>query len=41
MRNRMIHGYFTVDYSIVWKIIKEDLPELKEKLEEILKGEDQ
>ena len=41
MRNRMIHGYFAVDYRIVWKIIKEDLPELKEKLEEILKDEDQ
>jgi uncharacterized protein with HEPN domain len=33
MRNRMIHDYFTVDYRIVWKIIKEDLPALKEKLE--------
>jgi uncharacterized protein with HEPN domain len=39
MRNRMIHGYFTIDYRIVWKIIKEDLPELKEQLEQILKKE--
>lgn len=39
MRNRMIHGYFTIDYRIVWKIIKEDLPELKEQLEQTLKKE--
>jgi uncharacterized protein with HEPN domain len=35
----MIHGYFTIDYRIVWEIIKEDLPELKEQLEQILKKE--
>jgi uncharacterized protein with HEPN domain len=39
MRNKMIHGYFTIDHRIVWKIIKEDLPELKEQLEQILKKE--
>ena len=32
-RNRLIHEYFGVDYSIVWDIIKNDLPKLIEQLE--------
>jgi Uncharacterized conserved protein len=36
LRNRLIHGYFVVDYSIVWDIIKNDLPILQERLKEIL-----
>jgi len=39
MRNRMIHGYFTIDYCIVWEIVKQNLPSLKKDLEEILKKE--
>jgi uncharacterized protein with HEPN domain len=26
MRNRLIHGYFDVNYDIVWNTIKNDLP---------------
>ena len=29
LRNRLIHGYFVVDYEIIWEIIKNELPELK------------
>ena len=29
MRVRLIHEYFGVDLEIVWKTIKEDLPEIK------------
>ncbi len=36
MRNRLIHGYFVVDYTIVWEIIKNELPDLKEKVKTIL-----
>ena len=36
MRNVFVHEYFGVDSSIVWEIIKNDLPELKLKVEEIL-----
>jgi uncharacterized protein with HEPN domain len=36
MRNRMIHGYFTMDYRIVWNIVKLDIPSLKKELELIL-----
>jgi uncharacterized protein with HEPN domain len=36
-RDKIIHFYFGVDYEIVWKVIKEKLPEIKPKLEKILK----
>ncbi len=35
MRDKIIHFYFGVDYEIVWKVIKERLPELKEKIERV------
>ena len=28
MRNRVAHGYFKVDFELIWKTIHEDLPEL-------------
>lgn len=34
-RNRLIHDYFGIDYKIVWEIILEDLPELKNNLEQL------
>ncbi len=33
LRNVVIHGYFVVDLEIIWKIIKDQLPWLKERLE--------
>jgi uncharacterized protein with HEPN domain len=42
LRNRMIHGYFVVDYRIVWEIVKKDIPLLKRKIElisQVLPGE--
>lgn len=29
IRNRVAHGYFKVDYELVWKTIHADLPELR------------
>jgi uncharacterized protein with HEPN domain len=29
MRNRVAHGYFKVDYELVWKTIHTDLPDLR------------
>lgn len=29
MRNRVVHGYFKVDYELVWKTIYGDLPGLR------------
>lgn len=28
-RNRLVHGYSTVDHAIVWGVIQDDLPMLK------------
>ena len=36
MRNVFVHEYFGVDTNLVWEIIKNDLPELKDKIKEIL-----
>ncbi len=36
MRHVFVHEYFGVDSSLVWEIIKNDLPELKAKIKEIL-----
>lgn len=30
MRNRLIHGYFGVDYEIVWDVVINKVPELRE-----------
>jgi len=38
MRNRLIHGYESVDLNIVWEIIKSDLPELINELEKVMEG---
>ena len=40
MRDRVIHGYDTVDLEMVWKTVKEDLPPLRQKMETILSEED-
>jgi uncharacterized protein with HEPN domain len=29
MRNRLTHGYDTVDIAVVWKVVERDLPSLK------------
>jgi len=33
MRNRLVHGYFSIDMDQVWKTITEDSPQLIEWLE--------
>lgn len=35
MRNAVSHGYFQVDFEILWKTIQRDLPGLHTKVEEI------
>ena len=37
MRDKIIHSYFVVDYEVVWKTIKERLPEIKPRIDTILK----
>jgi uncharacterized protein with HEPN domain len=36
MRNRLIHGYDTINLDIVWEVVKNDLPPLVAELERIL-----
>lgn len=36
LRNRLIHGYDSVDLSILWRIIQDDLPPLVTALESII-----
>jgi len=38
MRDRLIHHYFGVDYSIVWDVVKNEIPKLKPLVEKILKN---
>ena len=35
-RDKLIHHYFGVDYEAVWETIRKDLPELKDRIREIL-----
>ena len=36
LRNRLIHGYDSVDYDILWTIVDDDLPHLIVALEQAL-----
>jgi uncharacterized protein with HEPN domain len=36
MRDKLIHDYTGVDLEIVWKTVKEDVPELKKQIEDLL-----
>ncbi|MEW6556190.1 MAG: DUF86 domain-containing protein [Elusimicrobiota bacterium] len=37
MRDKIIHFYFGVKWEIVWSVIKNEIPLLKEKIEKIIK----
>jgi uncharacterized protein with HEPN domain len=39
MRDRLIHGYFGVDYDIVWDVVANKIPQLRRGVEEILRDE--
>lgn len=36
MRDELIHEYFGVDMGIVWKVIENEIPKLKVKIEQLL-----
>jgi uncharacterized protein with HEPN domain len=36
MRNAIIHGYFQVDWEIVWQVVERDLGQLGQAIEKIL-----
>jgi len=35
-RNRLIHGYWSIDHQLVWDVIANDLPPLKQEVERLL-----
>ncbi|NMB93536.1 MAG: DUF86 domain-containing protein [Flexilinea flocculi] len=37
MRDRLIHDYMGVNYSIVWDVIKNKIPDLQKQITEVLK----
>lgn len=36
MRDKLIHGYFAVEFSLVWDVVEEDIPVLKKDVERLL-----
>lgn len=41
MRNKMVHNYDGIDTAIIWKTVKNDIPVLKDQIQEILSREDE
>jgi uncharacterized protein with HEPN domain len=37
MRHILVHDYFVIDIDIVWDAVERDLPDLKLKMEEMLR----
>jgi len=37
-RNRIIHGYESVDYSLLWDIVQDDIPQLRTRLARLLRN---
>ena len=40
LRDRVAHGYFGIDYEIIWEVIKTQLPKLEPRMAEILEEMD-
>jgi len=36
IRNILVHEYFGIDYEVIWDSIKNNIPELKEKITQII-----
>ena len=39
MRDRLIHDYMGVNYSIVWDVVKNKIPELHDQIESVIEEE--
>ena len=39
MRDRLIHDYIGVNYSIVWDVVKNKIPQLLVQIDDILSSE--
>jgi uncharacterized protein with HEPN domain len=36
MRNILVHGYFRIDLKVVWSVVQNDLPALKQQVKQLL-----
>jgi uncharacterized protein with HEPN domain len=36
MRNRLVHGYFDINNTLLWKTVREELPVLVSQVKQIL-----
>ncbi|MEO5358524.1 MAG: DUF86 domain-containing protein [Nitrospirae bacterium YQR-1] len=36
LRDKLIHQYFSIDWHILWDVVKHNIPELRKKLENIV-----
>jgi|SRR6185312_822168 uncharacterized protein with HEPN domain len=39
MRNRVAHGYFSVDVAIVWNSVETEIPDLERRIRQVLQTE--
>ena len=39
MRDRLIHGYFGVDYDLVWEAATQKVPEMRREIDRILQAD--
>jgi len=39
LRNRLMHGYGSIDFDVVWQVVTEDLPPRVANLEKIIEEE--
>ncbi|MGO9899155.1 MAG: DUF86 domain-containing protein [Solirubrobacteraceae bacterium] len=37
MRDKLIHEYFGVDLALVWDVVERELPELRPRMEEMIR----
>jgi len=35
MRHVLVHGYFEIDLELVWSVIKNDIPQLKQQIQKL------
>lgn len=40
MRDRLIHGYFAVDYELVWDVVAREVPRLRREVRELIERQD-
>lgn len=40
MRDRLIHDYMGINYSIVWDVVKNKIPELSNQIADVIEHEE-